>query len=189
MPELKRTLGLAECTLMGVGVILGAGIYALVGEAAALGGNAVWMSFVLAAVVAAFTGLSYAELASFIPRAGGEYHYAQRAFGNTVAFLVTWLLLVGLAIASAAVALGFGGYFGALAGTGTVWPAVALIAACAGLLSWGIRQSAIFAIGCTILEVIGLVVVLSRWACLSWARSTCSSCLRRAGSASRTPRR
>ena len=73
MPELKRSLGLVETTLMGVGVMLGAGVYALVGQAANLAGNAVWISFLLASVVASFTGLSYAELSSFIPKAGGEY--------------------------------------------------------------------------------------------------------------------
>ena len=69
-----------------VGVILGAGIYALAGKAAALGGDAVWLSFIGAAVVASFTGLSYAELAAFIPRASGEYHYTRRAFGPFPAF-------------------------------------------------------------------------------------------------------
>ena len=109
--ELERSLGLWAATLMGVGVILGAGIYALLGSASALAGNAVWLSFFGAAAFAALSGLSYAELASFIPRAGGEYYYVQRAFGDALAFGVTWLLLCGLALVSATVALGFGGYF------------------------------------------------------------------------------
>ena len=71
MPEppttLKRSLGVVECTLMGIGVMLGAGIYALVGQAALLAGNAVWVSFLVASIVAGFTGLSYAELSSFAP--------------------------------------------------------------------------------------------------------------------------
>ena len=62
MAELKRTLGLTECTLMGVGVILGAGIYALVGQAALLAGNAVWLSFLFASLVATSTGLSWEQL-------------------------------------------------------------------------------------------------------------------------------
>ena len=114
MPELKRTLGLTQCTLMGVGVMLGAGIYALVGQVALMAGNMVWLSFLFTSFVAACTGLSYAELSSFIPKAGGEYYYAQRAFGNFVAFLVSWMLIIGIAIASAAVALGFAGYLFAL---------------------------------------------------------------------------
>ena len=159
-PQLKRSLGLLSCTLMGIGVILGAGIYALVGKAAGLAGNAVWVSFFAAAVVAALTGLSYAELSSFIPRAGGEYHYARRAFGERIAFLVTWLLLVGLAIASAAVALGFGGYLHALAGVPIIPGALVMIAATAAFLSYGIKESAFLAGLCTVLEIIGLVVVL-----------------------------
>lgn len=161
MSELKRSLGLVECTLMGVGVILGAGIYALVGSAAAEAGNAVWASFFAAAVVAGFTGLSYAELSSFIPKAGGEYYYARRAFGHFVAFLVTWLLLVGLAIASAAVALGFAGYFHAIFGTGIVLTACMLIATTAVLLVYGIKQSAWVAGFCTLLELAGLVVIIA----------------------------
>ncbi len=121
MSELKRTLGLLECTLMGVGVILGAGIYALVGQAALLAGNAVWMSFIFASLVASCTGLSYAELSSFIPKAGGEYYYARRALGDLASFLVSWLLLAGIAIAGAAVALGFAGYLNAMVGVDPIW--------------------------------------------------------------------
>lgn len=160
MAELKRALGLFECTVLGIGVILGAGIYALVGKAAILGGNAVWMSFVGAAVVAAFTGLSYAELASFIPRAGGEYHYARRAFGGFVAFGMSWMLLAGLAVASAAVALGFGGYLGALVGVETVTGAGIILVFSAVLLVWGIKESVVVATLATFLEVGGLVAVL-----------------------------
>jgi APA family basic amino acid/polyamine antiporter len=161
MSELKRTLGPVMLTLMGVGVILGAGIYALVGKAAALGGDAVWMSFIGSAVVASFTGLSYAELSSFIPRAGGEYHYTQRAFGPFPAFLVSWLLLGGMCVASGAVALGFGGYLGAFFGWPPVVGAVGVLIASAALLLYGTKESARFAVFCTLLEVLGLIVVIA----------------------------
>jgi basic amino acid/polyamine antiporter, APA family len=161
MAELKRTLGLFECTVMGVGAILGAGIYALVGKAAALAGNAVWISFGIAAVVAGLSGLSYAELASFIPRVGGQYHYAQRAFGRLVAFLLGWLLVCGLSIAGAAVGLGFGGYLAALTGVPTSLGALGLLVGCAALLSWGIREAAWFATVCAALEVLGLIAVIA----------------------------
>jgi APA family basic amino acid/polyamine antiporter len=161
MPELKRSLGLVECTLMGVGVMLGAGIYALVGQAAMLAGNTVWISFLAASIVASFTGLSYAELSSFIPKAGGEYYYASRAFGHRVAFLVTWLLSIGIAICSATVALGFGGYLSAMAGADEVWAASLLVVAVAGLLVYGLKQSAWVAGICTALEVIGLGIIIA----------------------------
>jgi APA family basic amino acid/polyamine antiporter len=157
---LRRSLGLWACTLMGVGVILGAGIYALVGKAAGLAGSAVWMSFVAASIVAGFTGLSYAELASFIPRAGGEYHYALRAYGRRIAFLVSWLLLGGLSIAAAAVSLGFGGYLEAMTGLPTAAGALLVIVLCTAMLLIGIRESVILAGACTALEVVGLLVVI-----------------------------
>jgi hypothetical protein len=68
--SLRRRLGLLETTLSGVGIILGAGIYVLVGEVAGRSGNAVWGAFLIAAGMAALIGLSYAELASMFPRAG-----------------------------------------------------------------------------------------------------------------------
>lgn len=160
-PKLKRTLGLAETTLMGVGVMLGAGIYALVGQASGLAGNAVWASFMLASLVAGFTGLSYAELSSFIPKAGGEYYYARRALGSLAAFLVTWSLTVGIAIVASTVALGFGGYLAGMTGSNLLWSASLLIVTMAALLIYGIQQSAWVAGFCTILEVIGLVVVVA----------------------------
>ena len=67
--SLKRELGIAEVTLAGIGIILGAGIYALLGTAAGMAGNAVWLSFIISAVVALFTCLSYAELSSTFPEA------------------------------------------------------------------------------------------------------------------------
>ena len=159
-PRLRRALGLGACTLMGVGVILGAGIYALVGKAAALAGNAVWISFLAAALFSALTGLSYAELSSFIPRAGGQYHFVRRAFGEGLAFVVAVLLLGGIAVVSSTVALGFAGYFRALTGAPIVPAAVAILVACTALLVRGIKESAWFAGICTALEVLGLLFVI-----------------------------
>ena len=161
MSELKRTLSLAQCTLMGVGVMLGAGIYTLVGQAAASGGNAVWISFFLASLVAACTGLSYAELSSFIPKAGGEYYYARRALGGMVAFLVSWSLVVGIAMASAAVALGFAGYLEAIWNVNQIVGACLIVAATSGLLIYGISHSAWVAVFCTALELLGLAIVVA----------------------------
>ena len=72
MATLERSLPLWEVTLMSIGIILGAGIYVVIGEAAGLSGNAIWLSFIMAATVAAITGLSYAELSSRYPHAGAE---------------------------------------------------------------------------------------------------------------------
>ncbi|HLC39788.1 MAG TPA: amino acid permease, partial [archaeon] len=77
--KLRRTLSLFEATIYGVGIILGAGIYALIGEAAGSAGNALWLSFVIGAAISALTGLSYAELSAMYPKAAAEYVYVKKA--------------------------------------------------------------------------------------------------------------
>jgi len=157
---LRRVLGFWEVTLAGVGVILGAGIYALIGVAAGEAGNLVWLSIILAAVVAGLTGLSYAELSSMLPRAGAEFEYADRAFGKKLAFLVGWLLVVNGVIAAATVALGFGGYLHALAGTPVALAAIGLMVASTALLLVGIKESARLAVLFTLVEAAGLLIIL-----------------------------
>ena len=105
---LRKTLGLLETTVGGVGIILGAGIYALVGEGRGKAGDAVWLSFLLAAVMAGVIGLSYAELAAAFPRAGADYEYTRQALGLRVSFVVGWLIVIGNLVAAATVSLGFG---------------------------------------------------------------------------------
>jgi APA family basic amino acid/polyamine antiporter len=158
--ELKRTLGLLEVTISGVGIILGAGIYALIGQAAGLAGNAVWISFALAALVAVFTGLSYAELASMIPKAGAEYEYTAHAFGRRPAFVIGWLIIFSGVIGAATVALGFAGYFQALFKTQLVPVALILIALLSAVNFVGVKQSAWMAIAFTVIETSGLVIVI-----------------------------
>ena len=85
---LRRELGLFEVTVSGVGIILGAGVYALIGQATGLAGNSVWLAFLIAALLAAFSGLSYAELSSMFPRAGAEYEYISSAFNKRLAFVI-----------------------------------------------------------------------------------------------------
>ena len=107
MSQLERSLSLVEITLMSIGIILGAGIYVVIGEAAGLSGNTLWLSFILAALVATFTGLSYAELSSRFPKAGAEYVYVKNAFGKTLAWLTGWLIIAGSIIGATTVSLGF----------------------------------------------------------------------------------
>ncbi|NLX39209.1 MAG: amino acid permease [Methanothrix sp.] len=157
---LKRDLGLFEVTLSGVGIILGAGIYALIGKAAELAGNSVWIAFALAALIAVFTGLSYAELSSIFPRASAEYEYTNRAFGKRLAFVIGWLIIFSGVIGASTVALGFGGYFEALTGASALPSAVLLILALSIILLWGIKISAWFAIVFTLIETVGLLIVI-----------------------------
>ena len=97
--SLRRVLGLVEVTAGGVGII--AGIYVLLGSATAQAGALVWAAFVVAAVLSALTGLSYAELSSMFPSAAGEYEYTRRAMPEGVAFVGGWTMIVGLVIAAA----------------------------------------------------------------------------------------
>src|SRR3989344_2486361 len=101
---LHKALGFAELTMYGIGIIVGAGIYVLVGQAAGIAGNGGWLGFLLGAIVASFTGLSYAELSSAYPGASGESNYIKQAFGQDwLAFLVGWLIAVIGFIAGATV--------------------------------------------------------------------------------------
>ncbi|UCG95443.1 MAG: amino acid permease, partial [archaeon] len=111
MPKLKRTLSLFEASVYGIGIILGAGIYVLIGQAAAIAGNSLWMAFLFTALIASFTGLSYAELSSMFPKAAAEYVYTKNAFKNRhFPFVLGWLIIFTEVFAGATVALGFGGY-------------------------------------------------------------------------------
>jgi APA family basic amino acid/polyamine antiporter len=159
--KLKRELGLLEVTLSGVGIIFGAGIYAIIGEAATLAGNAVWLSFAMAALVAFFTGLSYAELASMFPKASAEYEYTFQAFGRRTAFIIGWLIILSSVVGSATVALGFANYFKALFHTPVIPSAIAIIALLSLILLVGVKQSARLAIIFTIIESLGLILIIA----------------------------
>lgn len=157
---LKRELGLIEITLSGIGIILGAGIYALIGKAAGLAGNSIWLSFALSALIAVFTGLSYAELSSIFPKASAEYEYIINAFGKRLAFIVGWLIIWSGVIGAATVALGFAGYFNALFNMPVKTTAIILIVILSFIIFYGIKESARFAIVATLIEVAGLVFII-----------------------------
>ena len=161
-PKLKRALGLFEVTVYGVGIILGAGIYALIGQAAGISGNALWLSFLIGAVIASLTGLSYAELGTMYPKEAAEYVYTKKAFRNKLfPFLVGWLIIVTGMVVSATVALGFGGYFHAITGIAPVLGAILLLIGCTALNFWGIKESAKFNVVFTAVEMIGLLIIIA----------------------------
>jgi APA family basic amino acid/polyamine antiporter len=146
--------------MSGVGLILGAGIYVLIGPAAALAGNALWLAFLVSAVIALFTGLSYAELSSMFPKAGAEYDYVRHAFFPGLAFVIGWLILFSGVLAAATVALGFAGYFFALTGVPLLVSAPALIILLSIVLAFGVKETAWIAIVSTVIEVLGLFIVI-----------------------------
>ncbi len=158
---LERSIGLFGAVAYGVGTIVGAGVYALMGPGVANAGNAVWLAFVLAAIIASFTGLCYAKLSSVYPTAGAEYDYVGEATGNKfLAFVVGWLVILSAIISVAAVALGFGGYLQALTGVPAVMYAAVLIAAMSVINFMGIKESIVANVVLTAIEVAGVVIII-----------------------------
>ena len=118
-PSLRQTLGVIDLTSLGIAAIIGAGIFSTIGNAAFNGGPAVSVLFVFTAIACAFAALCYAEFASMIPVAGSAYTYAYASFGELVAWIIGWDLLMEYAIGNIAVAISWSDYFtGLLAGYG-----------------------------------------------------------------------
>ncbi len=161
MAGLKREVTLAQAVFYGLGIIFGAGIYALVGKAAGLTGNSLWLSFIAAAAVASLTALSYAELSSMMPKSAAEYVYTKKAFSSkTFSFSLSWFIIFTTTIAAATVALGFGGYFNSLFGTPVILNAVTLIVFLSVLNLIGIEQTMKMNIIFTSITVFGLIVII-----------------------------
>jgi len=161
MSELKRHMGLFHLTMYGVGLILGAGIYVLIGEATGFAGNSVWISFLLGTIVAMFAGLSYAELTALFPKAAAEYTFVKHAFKNNfLAFIIGWLTAITSMITAATVSLGFGGYLAQFVNLPITISAILLIVGLSIVNFIGIKESAwantIFAI----ITAGGLVLII-----------------------------
>lgn len=160
--ELRRCLGALDLTLLGIGAIIGTGIFVLTGIAAAtMAGPAVVLSFVTAGIACAFAAFAYAELAASVGGCGSAYGYCYAAFGEFFAWCIGWVLLLEYSVAVAAVANGWSGYFNnVLAALGWALPenlsrapalgglvnlpALVVVLLLMGLLCAGVRQSAGF---------------------------------------------
>lgn len=158
---LRRVLGLVEITAGGVGIIIGAGIYVLLGAATAHAGPLVWVAFLIAAVLSALTGLSYAELSSMFPSAAGEYEYTRQAWPDWVAFVVGWTMIMGLLVAAATVSLGFGRYAGHFLEVDPRTAALGLLVAVSVVATLGIKHSARLTVALSAVQVGGLVLVVA----------------------------
>ena len=106
---LRRSVGSLALTAMGVGAIIGTGIFVVIGQGATIAGPALILAFVLAAVTCLFSALSYAELASAVPVSGSAYTYSYATLGELVAFIIGWDLILEYGVSVAAVAVGWGG--------------------------------------------------------------------------------
>ena len=108
--ELSRVLGPGTLILMGVGAVIGAGIFVVTGQIAAThAGPAIVISFALAALVCLFSAFCYAEMAAMVPSAGSAYAFANEAFGRKLAWIVGWALIAEYLFATAAIAIGWSG--------------------------------------------------------------------------------
>src|SRR6185312_10203405 len=115
--QLKRTLGSFDVVMLGIGAIVGAGIFATIGTAAAGdatrpgAGPALILSFAITAVVCAFTALCYAEFAALVPISGSAYTYSYATLGELVAWIIGWDLIIEYAVGNVAVAISWANYF------------------------------------------------------------------------------
>ncbi|MDA0184904.1 amino acid permease [Solirubrobacter phytolaccae] len=157
---LKRAVGALDLTALGVGAVIGTGIFVIIGEGIGMAGPSVVLSFILAAVTCVFSALCYAELASSIPVSGSAYTYAYATLGELVAWIIGWDLILEYGVSVAGVAVAWGGNLNAFLdstfgfalpeaianppeeGGKFNLPAVAIVAAVAFLLVRGVRETA-----------------------------------------------
>ncbi len=158
---LRREIRLGGAVAYGVGLIVGAGVYTLIGVAAGGAGNAVWLSFAFTALIASLTGLSYARLASQYTSSGAEYVYVREAFSSRFwAFIVGWLVILSSLLSCATVALAFGGYLGRYVGLPAVLSAMLIILILFGVNYLGIRESVRAYVALTAVQIFGIILVI-----------------------------
>ena len=162
MSELHRSLGLGALTFYGIGVILGAGIYSILGEAAGIAGEALWWSFLVASLAALLTGLAYAELATMFPQAGAEYVYLREAWpaAEWLPGMLGWALVATGVATTATVALAFGGYAELFVPFPKWTIAAALVVAVAALNVIGVTEASWANIIFTLVESAGLIALI-----------------------------
>lgn len=161
--RLKRVLGPIQLVFYGVGVIVGAGVYSVIGTAAGLAQQGLWLSLVIGAGVAFLTAISYAEMATSYPEAGAEYAYIRHAWpkADWLSFGVGVVILLGGATSAATVAMAFGGYLRVFVDLPPLLSALALLIACTAFNIWGLRESSWVNMLFTSIEVGGLLLVIA----------------------------
>ena len=177
--SLARTLGAFQLTMLGVGAIIGTGIFVLTAKAAQKAGPGMMLSFVLAGAVCAVTALCYAELASMVPVSGSAYTYSYAVLGELIAWIVGWALILEYTVAASAVAVGWSNYFvplvehsfdlhipialakGYFAGGFINLPAVAISTLITALLVLGTRESATVNAVLVCIKVAALVLFIA----------------------------
>lgn len=158
--KLKRSLGFWDVLMFGVGGIVGAGIYAIIGQAADLSGNMLWLSFVIAALVALLTGLSYAEFVSRFPDSGGSFEYIKQGLGKKTAYSMSVFMALTGIVAAAAIAISFADYLGRLIDLPSWIIVVSVISFMAFFNIIGAKYSSYYNSFATVTTLAGLLVVI-----------------------------
>jgi len=177
--RLHRSLGAWQLTLLGVGAIIGTGIFVLTAEAAQKAGPGMLLSFVIAGFVCAVAALCYAELSAMVPVSGSAYTYSYAVLGELIAWMVGWALMLEYAVAASAVAVGWSGYLvgllhngfdlslpvaltgGPYAGGIINLPAVAICLLVSVILLRGTRESAVFNAILVAIKLLALTVFVA----------------------------
>lgn len=158
---LKRDISLLLLVFYGLGNILGAGIYVLIGEIASISGFYMPFSFILACVVVFFTALSYAELSSRYPYSAGEALYAKHAFNSTsLSIIIGLMIAISGILSSATIVHGFNGYLSNFINVPIFWTSLALVTVLGFVAIIGIKHSVGVATVLTLIEIAGLLVVV-----------------------------
>jgi basic amino acid/polyamine antiporter, APA family len=160
-PQLRRVLSLPWLVFYGVGVTVGAGIFALIGDILGLAGDHAPWSFAVAGVVAGFTALSFAALSSAYPRAAGEVIYVKEGIGHLAGRLVGYALLVTALMAGAVISLAFAGYVASFSGLPEWAALIGMLVLLAGVAAAGVKESVAVAALITALEVGTLLIVIA----------------------------
>ena len=178
--RLHRSLNAFDLTILGIGAIIGVGIFVLTGAASAkYAGPGVILSFVISGTACAFAALCYAELASSIPVSGSAYNYAYATMGEMVAWIIGWDLILEYIVASIAVAIGWSGYFvnilkaigiqlpvwcssapGTVPGAIINLPAIVIVLLLTALLVVGIKESARFTSAMVLVKIVTVLVFI-----------------------------
>lgn len=156
----NRVLGLRHLTASGIGVIIGAGIYVLLGPATEASGSLVWASFLVAGLLSALTAFSYMELASMFPSAGSEHEFARQVFPRWVSFTTGWAMMLALIVAASTVSLGFARYLQLFVDIDVRLGALILLMLVSFIAINGMKRASWLIIALSSIQVGGLVLVI-----------------------------
>lgn len=161
-PALKRTINLFHATMYGIGLILGAGIFVIIGDAAEIAGNLLWISFIISSFLAICTAFSYAELSSIFPKSAAEYIYVKNSFEKLSLSIFVGCLTIFVGVVSAsAVAIGFSNYLSVfLPEYPPIIFSILIVAILSFINFYGIRESIWFNTIFTLIELSGLVIII-----------------------------